>query len=116
MGKGLAGGCESEIARSFPLDWYFHAFGYFHPAGSALAESMAIHKPIDSRANAVHALVDVDARFDGFFSEIGALRNFNFFVLFCELDNWHVFDRNRERNLRKNLERAGAPPSPIIAM
>ena len=36
-----------------------------------------------------------------FFAQIGPARNFNFFVLFDELDNRHVIDRNRESNLRE---------------
>ena len=74
----------------------FHALGNLYAASAALPDSVAIQVSIEAGADSVHALVHVDAGLDRFFAVIGAVRNFNFFILFDELDNRHVFDRNRE--------------------
>ena len=73
------------------------------PSRALLDEFIAAVESGDhAGANAVKAWVQVNAGLNRFFAQIGPARNFNFFVLFRELDNWHVFDRNREPNLRKN--------------
>ena len=43
-----------------------------------------------ARAEAVDALMHVDAGLDRLFAEIGAFGNFDFLVLFDELDKRHV--------------------------
>ena len=45
-------------------------------------------------AEAVEALVDVDAGLDRLLAEIGAFGDFNFLVLFGELDKRHGLVRN----------------------
>ena len=68
----------------------FHALGDLHAAGAALGEAVAIEYFVESRAEAVEALVYIDAGLDRFLAKIGTRRNFNFLVLFDELDNRHV--------------------------
>ena len=45
---------------------------------------------VDRRAEAVDALVHVDARLDRLLAEVRAFGNFDFLVLFDELDKRHV--------------------------
>jgi hypothetical protein len=51
---------------------------------------MAVDEFVDAGAKAIDALMDVDARLNGFFAQVGAFRDVNLFILTGELDKRHV--------------------------
>ena len=69
-------------------------FGDLHAAGATLGNAVAIEYFVKPRAEAVEALVYIDAGIQSFFAKIGTRRNFNFLVLFDKLDNRHGLDRD----------------------
>ena len=80
--------------RTFSIDTHragvFHAFGDQDAASAALSEAVAIQNLVDGGAEAVNALMDVDARLDRLLAQVGAIGDVDFLVLFNELDKRHV--------------------------
>src|SRR5262249_9531746 len=73
----------------------FHSLRDLHAAGTALAETVAVQIFINSSAHTVDTLMYVDAGLDGFLAKVRAVWDFDFLILFDELDNRHLLDRNR---------------------
>lgn len=75
-----------------PTHWarVLDAFDDLHAARAALSEAVTVHEGVDRSAKSVEPRMHVDARLDSFRAEVRSLGNFDFLVLFDELDQRHI--------------------------